>query len=238
MELPDINAQLSRRTVVASADMEWEPSPSGTVWRKPLFRQGGEYGPVTSIVRYDAGGAFRAHTHPQGEEILVLEGVFADDHGQYPAGTYLLNPDGSSHAPASPEGCTLLVRLRQYAGADRVQLVVDSTSMTWQPDLPAGTWIKPLYRQHGYPENMALVKWEPGAELRRHVHFGGEEVLVLDGGFQDEHGHYPKGTWIRMPQGSAHRPFTREGCTLYVRVGGLMGGETRQESSEASFQPG
>ena len=221
VELADINADLGGRTVVVSADMDWESSPSGTVWRKPLFRQGGEYGPVTSIVRYDAGGAFRTHSHPEGEEILVLDGVFADDHGEYPAGSYLLNPDGSRHAPASPAGCVLLVRLRQYAGSDRPQVALDTAAMAWQQDLLPGTWIKPLYRQHGYPENMALVKWEPGTELRRHAHLGGEEVLVLDGAFEDEYGRYSKGTWVRMPHGSEHRPFTRDGCTLYLRVGGL-----------------
>ncbi|MEJ2688310.1 MAG: cupin domain-containing protein, partial [Gammaproteobacteria bacterium] len=76
-----------------------------------------------------------------------------------------------------------------------------------------------------YGENMALVKWEPGAELQRHAHLGGEEVLVLEGAFEDEYGRYPKGTWIRMPPASEHRPFSREGCVLYMRVGGLAEAE-------------
>lgn len=223
MELPDINAELNFRAVVASAEADWEASPSATVWRKPLFRQGGEYGPVTSIVRYAAGGAFRAHSHPEGEEILVLEGVFADDYGEYPAGTHLLNPHGTRHAPASPAGCVLLVRLRQYAGRNRLQQVVNSNAMEWLPDSLPGTWVKPLYRQQGYPETMALVKWEPGVELERHVHAGVEEVLVLDGGFEDEYGRYDKGTWVRMPHLSTHRPFTSAGCVLYRRIGGPAG---------------
>lgn len=223
MDLPDINAELDRRAVVASAEMDWEPSPSATVWRKPLFRRGGEYGPVTSLVRYEAGGAFRPHFHPQGEEILVLEGIFADEHGEYPAGTHLLNPHGSRHAPASPAGCVLLVRLRQYAGVGRLRQVVNSSAMGWQPDAWAATWIKPLYRQPGYPETVALVRWEPGAELEYHTHVGGEEILVLEGGFEDEYGRYGKGTWLRMPRLSAHRPVSSAGCILYRRVGGLAG---------------
>jgi hypothetical protein len=100
VELPDINADLTRRVAVDTETVTWKPSPSATVWRKPLYRQGGEFGAATSLVRYAPGGAFRSHARPRGEEILVLDGVFADDHGEYPAGAYLLNPDGGRHPPA------------------------------------------------------------------------------------------------------------------------------------------
>ena len=75
-DLVDINANLSSHVVVDTEAMQWEASPSGTVWRKPLYRVEGEFGPVTSIVKYEAGGKFRTHSHPQGEEILVLKGEF------------------------------------------------------------------------------------------------------------------------------------------------------------------
>jgi hypothetical protein len=116
--LADVNADLSQRVVIDTRHMAWEPSPSGTVWRKPLYRQGGEFGPVTSLVRYPPGGAFPEQAHPQGEEILVLDGVFSDEHGDYPADTFLMNPHGSRHAPRSEDGCALFVRLRQYPGED------------------------------------------------------------------------------------------------------------------------
>ena len=86
-DLPDINAKLNEHVIVSTENMDWESSPSGTVWRKPLYREGGEFGAVTSIVKYEAGGHFRTHFHPQGEEIFVLEGEFCDEHGRYPAGT-------------------------------------------------------------------------------------------------------------------------------------------------------
>ena len=220
IELPDINADLTERVVVDTLAMTWEPSPSGTVWRKPLYRQGGEFGPVTSLVRYESGGAFRSHTHPQGEEILVLEGAFADDHGEYPAGTYLLNPDGSEHAPRSDTGCTLFVRLRQYAGADRSRRVLDTNRMEWQPGLLAGLSIKTLYAQDPYPEQMSLVRWAPGTRFMRHAHAGGEEILVLDGELRDEYGIYRQGCWLRSPHLGKHTPYSETGCLLYVRVGG------------------
>lgn len=109
--LADVNADLSLRVVADTRKMAWEPSPSGTVWRKPLYRRGGEHGPVTSLVRYDAGGSFREHAHPEGEEILVLEGVFSDEHGRYPEGTWIRSPHMSRHTPFSETGCLIYVRV-------------------------------------------------------------------------------------------------------------------------------
>lgn len=220
-DLPDLHAALDRRVVVDTNVLEWEPSPSGTVWRKPLYRQGGEYGPVTSLVRYAPGGAFRPHVHPEGEEILVLDGVFADDHGEYPAGTYLLNPDGSRHAPRSDPGCTLFVRLRQYPGADRPRIVLDTRAQAWPAGRVVGLSVLPLYAQAGYPERMALEQWAPGTHFHRHAHPGGEEILVLEGELRDEHGVYRQGCWLRSPPASIHAPYSTAGCLLYVRVGGL-----------------
>jgi anti-sigma factor ChrR (cupin superfamily) len=220
--LADVNADLNRRVVVDTRGMAWEPSPSGTVWRKPLYRTGGELGPVTSLVRYAAGGAFREHSHPEGEEILVLDGVFSDEHADYPAGTFLMNPHGSRHSPRSEDGCTLLVRLRQYPGTDRPRLVEDTKAAGgWRPGLVDGLSVRPLYAQEGHPEQVALVRWEPGTRFQRHTHWGGEEILVLQGEFCDEHGRYPEGTWMRSPHMSQHTPFSETGCLIYVRVGGL-----------------
>ncbi len=220
--LPDINADLAQRAVVDTHRMIWEPSPSGTVWRKPLYRRDGELGPVTSLVRYAPGGAFPEHEHPQGEEILVLDGVFSDEHGNYPAGAFLMNPHGSRHSPRSESGCTLFVRLRQYPGEDRPRLVEDTNAAEgWHPGLVDGLKVHPLYSQGGYPESVALVRWDPDTHFQRHTHWGGEEILVLEGEFGDEHGRYPEGTWIRSPHMSQHTPFSETGCLIYVRVGGL-----------------
>ncbi len=143
-----LNADLSQRAVVRTADMDWQPSPSPTVWRKRLYLDGpAEAGIVTSVVRYDAGSSFPSHSHPGGEEIFVLEGTFSDEHGDYPAGSYLLNPDGTSHAPFSKDGCTLFVKLRQYAGTGRMQVQMDTNVLDWQERAEGTIWQKPLYRQ-------------------------------------------------------------------------------------------
>ena len=73
-----------------------------------------------------------------------------------------------------------------------------------------------------FPENVALVRWQPGTRFHRHSHPGGEEILVLDGELRDEHGVYPQGTWLRNPHMSVHTPYSETGCLIYVRVGGLL----------------
>lgn len=49
-----------------------------------------------------------------------------------------------------------------------------------------------------------------------------KEILVLSGVFEDEYGSYPAGTWLRSPHLSRHQPFSRSGCTIYVKTGHLM----------------
>ena len=217
-----LNSDFSKSVVVHTAAMQWQSSPGAGVWRKRLELRGtAESGRVTSIVRYDPGSRFPPHEHPDGEEILVLEGIFADEHGTYPAGTYLLNPEGFRHAPRSEEGCVLLVKLRQYLGNDRSHRVVDSNTAAWQRSAPSGREVLPLYEEAGHPESMRLVRLGPGTRVPEHDHPGGEEVYVMAGTLADAQGTYGQGTWLRFPDGSRHQPFSDEGCTLYVKVGHL-----------------
>ena len=59
--------------------------------------------------------------------------------------------------------------------------------------------------------------------------YGGEEIYVVDGVFEDEHGRYPAGSWIRSPHMSLHQPFSKEGCTIFVKTGHLLeGGDSQQ----------
>jgi anti-sigma factor ChrR (cupin superfamily) len=176
---------------------------------------------VTSIVRYEPRSRFPAHDHPEGEEILVLEGVFSDEEGDWPAGTYLLNPEGFRHAPFSRDGCVLFVKLRQFAGAGRRHVALATRDLPWQASGREGVSVKPLYAQEGFPDTMRLERWTPGARLGTLPHAGGAEMLVLEGGFADEAGAYGAGTWLRLPVGSKHAPRTAAGCTLYVKEGGL-----------------
>ena len=156
----------------------------------------------------------------------MLDGVFSDEHGDYPTGTYLRNPPGTSHQPFSKDGCTLLVKLWQFSADDSEQLVIDTHNQPWRQGLVPGLSVLPLHEHNGV--STALVRWAPNTQFNRHIHVGGEEILVLEGLFRDEHGEYPAGSWLRNPRYSEHTPFTGpEGALIYVKVGhmdaGLLG---------------
>lgn len=213
-----LNSDFTERVVILPEDYHFSDSPLAGVSRMMLDRAGDEVAMATSIVRYEAGSGYSSHTHNGGEEILVLEGVFSDEHGDYPAGTYLRNPPGTSHQPFSKEGCTLLVKLWQFAESDTTQLAFNTNDAQWLPGLVTGLSVLPLHEHDGV--NTALVRWAPNTQFSRHVHVGGEEILVLEGLFCDEYGQYPAGSWLRNPRYSSHTPFTLEqGALIYVKVG-------------------
>src|SRR5215471_12581481 len=192
-----INGDLSQRVVVRSHEMPWSPSPSGKVWRKRLHRVGpAESGQVTSVVRYDAHSTFHAHDHPGGEEILVLDGVFSDEHGDWPAGTYLLNPEGFRHAPFSKDGCVLFVKLRQFPGRERRHVVINTNNGDWQRDATAGVYRQLLYQQDGFADVVSLERWQPHTEPGMVTYDQGAELFVLDGAFSDESGFFRTGCWL------------------------------------------
>ena len=214
-----INHDLSQRAVVHSDDLPWLPSPLPGVERRMLERDGGEVARATTIVRYAPKSYFDAHSHDAGEEFFVLDGVFSDEMGDYPAGMYVRNPPGSKHRPHSEHGCTILVKLRQFEPDDRKFVRIDTTTAPWLPGLMEGLNVMPLYERKA--EHVALVRFAAGTHFQRHGHPGGEEIFVLDGVFEDEHGRYPKATWLRNPSGSSHQPFSTEGCEILVKTGHL-----------------
>jgi anti-sigma factor ChrR (cupin superfamily) len=221
-ESAPLNGNLAQRAVVETAHMDWTPSPSGTVWRKRVHRVGpAESGQVTSVVRYEPDSVFPPHDHPEGEEILVLEGVFSDEHGDWTAGTYLLNPEGFRHKPFSTEGCVIFVKLRQFPGLDRRQLQLPTAGLDWTSTRHAGRSEKLLYEQEGYSDHMRLERWEAGQEPVHLAWPAGVELFVIDGQFNDTEGSYPAGSWLRLPPGSEHETVSTGGVELYVKEGGF-----------------
>ena len=214
-----LNADFSKRVVVRPEEYDWVASPAAGVERMMLDRVGDEVARATTIVRFAPGSQFDAHTHGGGEEFFVLEGVFSDETGDFPAGTYVRNPIGTSHTPHTNEGCTILVKLHQFAQDDTAQFAIDTTSATFRPGMAEGLSVLPLHTAGN--ENVALVRWAPGTRFNAHQHWGGEEIFVLEGEFADEHGRYPAGSWLRSPHLSQHRPFSDEGCLIYVKTGHL-----------------
>ncbi|OHY89102.1 cupin [Vibrio rotiferianus] len=213
-----LNMDFSKRLVIRASDQDWVASPAAGVWRKPLEREAKESGHTTSLVKYEPNSTFATHPHPRGEEILVLEGVFSDEYGDYPAGTYLRNPPGSKHAPFSKKGCVLLVKLNQFDPNDLETVRINTSQAEWLPGI-GGLQVMPLHNfEH---EHVALVKWPKGEKFQPHHHFGGEEILVLSGELNDELGNYPKHTWLRNPHMSEHFPFVIQETVIWVKTGHL-----------------
>lgn len=90
----------------------------------------------------------------------------------------------------------------------------------WRPGLVDGLNVLPLWS--GGAANTAFVRWDPGTVFHPHRHFGGEEILVMSGVFEDELGSYPAGTWVRSPHMSQHDPFSTSGCTIFVKTGHIL----------------
>jgi anti-sigma factor ChrR (cupin superfamily) len=208
------------KVTVNTESMPWAASPVKDVDRKMLERDGAEVARATSLVRYAPNSRFTTHQHDLGEEFFVLDGVFQDELGQYPAGTYVKNPTGSSHTPFTETGCTLFVKLRYQDPSDDERVVIDTELAAWHQGLVPGLTVMPL--STFVTTNTALVRWAPGTYFNPHRHFGGEEIFVVDGVFEDEHGRYPKGYWLRSPHMSVHKPFSVEGCTILVKTGHLL----------------
>lgn len=219
---PLINADFARALAMDIAQIDWSPSPQPGVHRKALDRVGGELARATSIVRYAAGARFSAHVHALGEEFLVLEGSFADEHGHYPAGTYVRNPPGSAHAPWSPGGCVLFVKLRQMPATERLRRVVDTRELAWQHGTSAGHRIALLYRAADTTEQVTLESLADGSALPATDLPGGEELLLLSGALIDNITTHRSLAWLRTPPG---RPATlrAKGATTMWRKYGHLG---------------
>jgi anti-sigma factor ChrR (cupin superfamily) len=215
----NLHSDYTQRVVLHQEDLPWVDSPEPGVQRRMLDRIGDEQAKATSIVRYEPNTRFVAHRHDLGEEILVLDGVLSDEYGDYPAGTYLMNPPGSSHAPYSESGCTLFVKLRHLGDEQRERELIDTNTAEWLQGLVPGLTVMPLMRQGS---GSTLVRWAPNTYFNPHRHYGGEEIYVVDGVFADEYGTYPKGSWIRSPHLSMHTPYSKEGCTIFVKTGHLL----------------
>jgi anti-sigma factor ChrR (cupin superfamily) len=217
-----LNQNFYEKVVMPSSQFESVSSPCDGVSRTLLERsEDSEYAISTSLVEFQPDSRFDAHIHDHGEELFVLEGTFSDEHGDYPVGTYIRNPNGTKHSPFSKNGCKLFVKLRQFNNKDDKRIIINTNKQSWLPGLVKGLEVMPLHNfEH---ENTALVKWDKNTQFNFHQHFGGEEILVLNGTFYDEFGSYPKLTWIRNPHMSKHTPYTLDdGALIFVKTGHLL----------------
>jgi len=212
----DLNADFGARAAVHAARLDWAPSPIPGVDRRMLDRIGDEVARATSIVRYAPHSRFSPHTHGGGEEFLVLDGIFQDEHSDYPPGTYVRNPPTSRHTPGSEPGCTIFVKLWQFDPDDRTPLRIDTSTLPFVPvpGLPS-IELAPLFEDSS--ERVRLERWAPDVMIETALP-GGIELLVLDGSFSEGGEEFTKYSWLRLPAGSSLRARTgQQDCGLLVK---------------------
>ncbi len=215
-----INDDFTRPVIVHAARQDWLPSPAPGVHRRMLFRIGKEKARATSIVRYAPASAFPRHTHTGGEEFVVLDGVFQDEHGDYPAGTYVRNPPGTSHIPASKDGCTIFVRLWQFRADDTAQTVRQpGEGRQVCPRTGAATATSLFDDGH---ENVRFEDWQAGASVTVE-NSKGLEFLVLSGGLTVGGDTLEPQTWGRLPAGTPLRArVSDQGAHVWMKLGPLL----------------
>jgi quercetin dioxygenase-like cupin family protein len=204
-----INADFSQRVIIRPEQFHWTASPLPGVERVMLDRIGGEHARATSLVRYAPGASFTAHSHPGGEEILVLDGVFSDADQDYPAGTYLRNPPGSVHEPSSAAGALLFVKLMQMRPDEHQPIRLKA----FDPNGPTPTQC--LFDDQN--ERVDLISLNAFEEYKHSIVGVGVEVLVLKGQLSDE---CPPLTWLRLPAGGRARFCAgASGAVFYLKSG-------------------
>ncbi|MBB3066217.1 cupin domain-containing protein [Limibacillus halophilus] len=220
----ELNADFTCRIALHAENIDWQESPTPGVSRRMLDRIGGEVARATTIVRYAAGSRFPTHCHEAGEEFLVLEGVFQDEHGDYPTGTYVRNPPTSSHAPASELGCTILVKLRQFAPDDRTFVRIDLNKIEALAIAGReGVSVTPLFRDSR--ETVRVERWDAGTAVPLTA-AGGMEIFVLDGSFEQGGDTLQRHSWLRLPPGlpadqNATAVAGSQGATVWTKSGHL-----------------
>ncbi|SOH93210.1 Anti-sigma factor ChrR, cupin superfamily [Monaibacterium marinum] len=214
----DLNANFDERAVVHSDQVPWVASPMKGVDRRMLDRIGDEVARATTIVRYAPGSAFSAHTHTGGEEYLVLDGVFQDEHGDFPVGTYVRNPPTSSHTPSSAPGATIFVKLWQFDMDDRQQVTIDTNAQTPQP-VRDGVSEIPLFKDAR--ERVRIELWDANVAVAQTGH-NGFEALVIEGSFREGDEDFRVNSWLRLPPNTPLSAVSGpEGARLWVKSGHL-----------------
>lgn len=213
----ELNSDFTTRVVVHSNTLDWQTSPMKGVDRRMLDRIGDEVARATTIVRYAPGSQFSAHTHTGGEEFIVLDGVFQDEHGDFPEGTYVRNPPTSAHTPGSDAGCTIFVKLWQFDMQDRTQF---RKTMAEELAAPVDGVATALLHEDAR-EVVTYHHMEPGAVLTSQAP-GGIELLVIGGSVRVGADQLETHAWLRLPDGDSLSAVAgTTGARIWMKTGHL-----------------
>ena len=210
----NLHADHSLRIVVDATDLQ-----AGRTGECPLEQR---IVPAESRISLRSLQAGESMTHDGAKllEILVVRGQLSLNGEDLGPASYARLAPGVSATFTAAEASMVYLNERTPTEPETDSYALRGADLDWRQGMVPGLKVTSLHQ--GLTKHTALVRWAPETRFNPHTHVGGEEILVLEGVFRDEHGSYPAGTWIRSPHMSNHRPFTGpEGATILVKVGHL-----------------
>jgi anti-sigma factor ChrR (cupin superfamily) len=209
-----LHADHSLRIVVDATDLQ-----AGLMGERTLEQR---ITPANSRITLRSLKAGETLTHDGAKllEILVVRGLLSLNGEALGPASYVRLAPGVPVTFTATEASMVYLNERAPTEPETDSYALGGDSLDWRQGMVPGLKVTSLHQ--GLTKHTALVRWAPETRFNPHTHVGGEEILVLEGVFRDEHGSYPAGTWIRSPHMSNHRPFTgAEGATILVKVGHL-----------------
>ena len=107
--------------MLENLDSDWQPLSDGVMLRSLFKDPDSDY--QVGMIKYRAGASVPLHHHTGDEHIYVISGSQRDERGLYTAGSYIYNPQGSSHSVTSDTGCTVLIHWHKP-----VRFIADETN--------------------------------------------------------------------------------------------------------------
>ena len=210
----NLHADHSLRIVVDATDLQ-----AGRAGERPL-EQREVPAPSRITLRSFEAGETMTHDGAKLLEMLVVRGLMKLNGEDLGPASYARLAPGVSATFIAAEASMVYLNERTPPEPETDSYALRGSELDWRQGMVPGLKVTSLHQ--GLTKHTALVRWAPETRFNPHTHVGGEEILVLEGVFRDEHGSYPAGTWIRSPHMSNHRPFTGpEGATILVKVGHL-----------------
>lgn len=173
---------------------------------------------AVAVVHLAPGASLPRPPTGHGQEVLVLAGRWTTPDGPLERLGYARSADGWGEEDRALEASVLFVRTGPFEPQDADTLQLNSTPGDWVAG-HGNLRVRPLHAVGS--EGTALVLWPRGERFVPHQHWGGEEIFVVDGTFLDEHGTYPRGTWLLSPHRSTHHPYVEDETLIFVKTGHL-----------------
>ncbi|KXF82906.1 cupin domain-containing protein [Enterovibrio coralii] len=213
----ELNIDLTQAVQIQGGDVLFSPTPMAGVERMMFERCGDEVVKrATSCVRYAPESYFKSHSHPGGEEFIVLSGTFSDQNGDFSEGWYVRNPVGSSHRPFTDEGCEIFVKLSQLPPEEEATFALNTNEQLW---MPVSQHESRLILWQSSKEETSLHQYKAGFERQEAEEDALNEFFIISGTLTVNGQGYPTRSWLRFPPHTPLAISTDEGAKVYRKKG-------------------